>query len=234
MTHFTCWKWGQLFGPEYVNTLQSMLARHYHRPFLLHCITDDPSDIADGVHIVPLAWYRGTPRCRRRMVQYAEWWHHLIGATRFINLDLDIVITGDITPLFDTSEPVKFWRVGYADVYSGAVQLIDVGVLHPLYEMFRRDPEGFPKLAWPRGIGSDQAMLNYYLTETLRGFTPPTWTEADGIYTFFGEGYERYAHLGVSLQTQTLPEHCKIVVMGSADKWILDEGALPCLSVHWR
>lgn len=234
MTHFTCWKWGALFGPEYVNTLRSMLARHFHAPFTLHCITDDPSFIEEGIHIIPIEEYQGTPRCRRRMVQYAEWWRHRIGSARFINLDLDIVITGDVTPLFDTAEPLKFWKVGYAGVYSGSVQLIDGGALHPLYEMFRHDPEGFPKQAWPRGIGSDQAMLNYYLTTTLEGFEPPTWTEADGIYTFFGAGYERFSHLGVSMASQALPDNCKLVVMGSADKWILDQQALPCLTQHWR
>jgi hypothetical protein len=232
MLSVVCWKWGTApFTAAHVNTLRSMLDRHLHLPHRLHCVTDDPTGIDGDVQIVPLEWYAGTLRCRRRMVQYAEWWKQWVGP-RSLCLDLDVVLTGDVTPLFDVHDPIKLWKVGYAGVYSGAVQLFDTGILHPLYEMFRQAPEEFPKQAAPRGIGSDQAMLNYYLSVTLDCFDVPHWTEADGIYTFFGAGYERFAHLGVSPTTERLPEGCRLVVMGSDDLRYLTE--VPCLAAHYR
>lgn len=230
----TTWRWRradgtELFTAEHVNILRAMLERHLHLPFKLHCVTDNPTGIDSDVHIIPLEWYTDTPRCRRRMVQYAEWWRHFVGP-RFLNLDLDVVITDDVTEMFSSTEPLKFWRVGYAGVYSGAVQLMDTGVLHALYEVFAMAPESFPSVASPRGVGSDQAMLNHFLR--VAGITPAAWGEPDGIFTFFGNGYEKYAHLGVSPASERLPDGCRMVIMGSDDLRYLKE--LPCLNQHYH
>lgn len=164
------------------------------------------------------------------MVQYADWWRNHVGQ-RFLSLDLDVVLTGDVTPLFATDAPAKLWKVGYANVYSGSVQLLDTGIFHRLYEMYRNEPEEFPRQASPRGVGSDQAMLNYYLTKTLGGYEVAHWTEADGIHTFFGAGYEKLAHHGVSPKSESLPDGCRMVVLGSSDLQYLE---LPILAEHYR
>ena len=50
--------------------------------------------------------------------------------TRMLSLDLDLVITGNITRLVDRAEPVVMLKIGYANTFSGSFVLCDVGALH--------------------------------------------------------------------------------------------------------
>lgn len=229
MLPVTCWLWGSRFGPEHVNVLRSMLARHLHIDHELHCFTNEPAGLDGDIVVHAITEFLDTPRCRRRMAQYGGHMRHIIGP-RFLALDLDVILTDDVTPLFDNDTDVlKLWKIGYAGVYAGAVQLITPGVLDPLYRIYRLNPEELPRLASPTGVGSDQAMLNHYLAELP--WEPSSWTDADGIVAFFGDGYEKHAHLGVGPSSERLPEGCRMVVMGSEDLKYLD---MPLLSEHYR
>lgn len=226
------WKWGNKFAPHFVNRLRAMLERHLHIPHELALVTDNAFGIDHRVRIVPLPErYRDTPRCRRRMQQFStDFTDFTVGAERILSIDLDVVITDDITPIVDRDEPLVLWRVGYAGVYSGSFVMYDSGALNDLWLRFAADPVGYPKQAWPTGIGSDQAMLNYWL-----GRTPvPHWTERDGFVTYFGRGYERLAHRGVGPSQPNLPPGARIVVFGSDDIPAMESGAFPWVTKHWR
>jgi hypothetical protein len=238
-----CWKWGNLFGPEYVNTLRSMLARHLHAPHRLVCVTDDCHDVDLSVEcfdidlVVP-KWLWSAPRCVRRMAQFDPTFQKVVGGSRFLTVDLDVVLVDDVTPLFTRSEPLVAWRVGYAQVYCGSVVLQGAGVLADLWAKFSRDPERFS--SWVAGtqhlrrpyVVSDQNMLNAYVSH----YRVPVaeWTEHAGFVTYFGRGYERLAHLGVGPSHPRLPQGARIVVLGSADKAVLDERSYPWVEEHWR
>lgn len=224
------WRWGGLFGPEYVRRLRRGLRKHLHLDHELVLVTDDPNGIDDDVRIVPMPErWKNTPRCRRRMQQYDRVFARAIGK-RILSIDLDVVITTDITPLVDRPEPIVCWKVGYAKVFSGSFVLYDFDALHGAYEAYANDPVGFPTRAWPKGVGSDQAMLNFWLKSQ-----PPVafWTEKDGIITYFGEGYERQAHLGVGPSQPQLPPDTRLVVLGSSDKLAMDEGRFDWIREHW-
>lgn len=230
MLSVVCWKWGTKFEASHVNVLRSMLDRHLHLDHRLHCFTNEPEGIDGDVVIHPITEFLDTPRCRRRMYQYGAHMHDLVGP-RMLALDLDVVLTGDVTPLFDCSDKqLVLWWVTYADVFSGSVQLLDTGLLHGLYELYKAHPEALPKDAAPRGVGSDQAMLNFYLNECepLEYFA---LDERDGIFTFFGKGYEHLAYLGVSPSSERLPEGCRMVVLGSDD---LEYLSMPILAEHYQ
>lgn len=216
MISVVCWKWGPLFGPEYVSRLRNMLARHLHREHELICVTDDPRSVPAGIRTERITKWQDTPRCRRRMEQYNRAFAARLGS-RILSIDLDVVIVDDITPLVDRREPLVCWKVGYAGVYSGSFVLYDFGALHGLYERFAADPYGFPAQCGEQNA-SDQAMLNLY----LRGREVPHWTERDGFVTYFGEGYEKRAHHGVGPRNPDLPEGARIVVLGSSDKHVMD------------
>lgn len=234
MLSVVVWKWrspsGPNFGPEYVNRLRGMLDRHVHLPHRLYCVTDDPAGIDGDVHVVPMPeTYAHTPRCRRRMQQYSRDWRGIVGA-RMLAIDLDVVIIDDLTPVLDRAEPIVGWKVGHAGVYSGSFLLCDTGALHEAWAPFQRDPDGYPRKVQPAGVPSDQAMLNYWLARR-----PPIaeWTETDGFVSYYGKGYERLEHLGVGPCRPHLPPGARIVVLGSADKAVMDEGRYPWVIEHW-
>jgi hypothetical protein len=230
MLTVACWRWGSLFGPEYVNRLKAMLGRHLHLPHELTCITDDATGIDGDVRIVPLPEsLRDTPRCRRRMRIFDGAFAKSIGK-RILCIDLDVVIVNGITPILNRPEPLVCWKVQHAGVYSGSFLLMDAGVLHGLWEGFSSDPDGYPSRVSPEVMPSDQAMLNAY----LRGSDVPCWTERDGFVTYFGEGYAHKEHLGVGPKRQELPQGARIVVLGSADKRVMDEGRYDWVAQHWR
>jgi hypothetical protein len=231
MISVLCWKWGKLFSAVYVNRLRSMLARHLRIPHRLYCITDDRSglDPEIGCFAMP-TWLADTPRCRRRMQQFSGEFDWIFGP-RILSIDLDVVIVDDITPLVDRPEPIVGWRVGYADVICGSLLLWDANALDGLWRTYLADREGYPLRAQPKGVGSDQAMLNLWLKTQ-----PPIaeWTERDGIVSYFGTGYERFEHLGVGPNQQKLPPGARIVVLGSADKAAMDNGEAPWIVENWK
>lgn len=220
-----CWRWGTLFSAEYVNILRNMLERHLHSPHQLYCITDDPNGIDERVKTLEMP-RTDEFRCRRRMWQYSR---HRVAefGERMLCIDLDVVITADITELLNRTEPLVCWRVSYANVFSGSFILQTPGALNGAWQNYRDDPFGYPKSTGLHNA-SDQAMINQY----LKGKQVATWTEADGIRPFFGKGYERFG--GINGKTTQLPSGTKIVVLGSEDKHIMDERKLPWVKDHWR
>lgn len=226
MISVVCWRWGK-FGPGYVNRLQAMLRRHLHLPHRLFCITDDGRGLSDDITVVPMPPVADAFRCRRRMWQFASERRALFGP-RMLCMDLDVVIVDDITPLVDREEPLVMWKVGYAKVYSGSFILMDTGALDGAWRAYQADPAGYLRKT---GLvnASDQAMLNHY----LRGRKVPHWTDGDGIVTFFGRGYEQFAHLGAGPETQTLPKGARLVVLGSEDVEHLEAARLPWIREHW-
>lgn len=228
------WKWGGKFAARHVNVLRSMLARRLELEHRIVCVTDDAAGLDDAIEAIPLpAKYADTPRCRRRMRQFDREFARQVG-DRILSIDLDVVITGDLTPLVDRPDPLVCWRVGYAGVFSGSIILMDAGVLDPLWQAFDADPELYARRAAPRGVGSDQAMLNYFLSRPYQKIRPAVWTEADGIVTFFGKGYERLERRGVGPGYPHLPPGARLVVLGSDDLHVLEEeDRYPWVS-EWR
>jgi hypothetical protein len=122
-----CMKWGVKYGPEYVNRLYAMVARHLRGPFRFVCLTDRVEGIRAEVQCLPipeLTLDNGEPeRGWKKLTTFEADLHGLRGTALF--LDLDVVITADITPFFEV--PGEFliihdwkrrWRVtGNSSVY---------------------------------------------------------------------------------------------------------------------
>ncbi len=215
-----CSKWGQTFSATHVNVVRAMLDRHLRLPHRLYCVTDDPAGLRGDIIIVPMPdTYAATPRCRRRMQFFSADFTRQVG-DRILYLDLDVVIVADLTELVSRTEPIVGWKVGHAGVYSGSFLLADAGALDGAWRLFEADPDGYPASLQPRGVASDQAMVNDWLS---RQPPIPFWTEADGFVSYYGAGYERLEHLGVGPNRRQLPPGARIVVLGSADLEVLDQ-----------
>jgi len=90
-----CLKWGNKYGPEYVNNLYNGIKKNTTLAFTLHCFTDDSSGISQDVTIHDLK-YKGID----------GWWNKLYLFSgevdidgRVLFIDLDTLITGNIDQL---------------------------------------------------------------------------------------------------------------------------------------
>jgi hypothetical protein len=106
-----CIKWGNKYGPEYVNKLHSMVSRHLRRPFRFVCLTDDAAGIEPNIEVKPIPavgfdefdlrkpWTFGHGWLK--ITSFAQPLYDLQGRTLF--LDLDIVIVDSLEPFFEQS-----------------------------------------------------------------------------------------------------------------------------------
>lgn len=230
-----CWKWKPAlayrsqFTHEAVNTLQRMVARFYPRPHRFSCITDDATGIDDSVRIIPL-WNDfsnllsphgpGNPSCYRRLKMFSAEAAEIIGA-RFLSLDLDCVITGDLSPLVDRDDDLVLWGdTNPKTFYNGSMILHTPGTRTKIWDEF--DPVKSPVIARKRGhFGSDQAWLSACL-----GPDEKKWTRADGVYSYRNE---------IKTNGGALPADARIVMFhGHVDPWSHEAVRLPWVKEHWR
>lgn len=99
-----CMKWGTLYGPDYVNVLYNAVADNIDIPFRFLCLTDDDRGIRDGVECQPIPdmglgagefAFGGWPK----LCVFARDLYGITGRALFV--DLDTVIVGNITEMFD-------------------------------------------------------------------------------------------------------------------------------------
>lgn len=232
------WKWHRppyrsTYTAEHVNTMRRMVARHYPHPHRFVCITDDAKGLDPEIEVSPFRndfggmrnpSYRGGPNCYPRLRAFSREFRDVAG-DRFVSLDLDCVITGDLTPLFNRAEDFVAWgapsRNGPA--LNGSFWLIRAGSRAKVWDRF--DPRTSGHRAHAAGFkGSDQGWIRYCLGP--RGAT--LVGAAQGVYSYKFE-LDRHHH-------GRLPENARLVVFhGKPDPW--DEEAQrrsPWIQEHYR
>lgn len=179
------------FNHDDVRRLRSMVGRHLSHPHRFVVVSDE--DI-DGVERVPLDWSKHVPstcfiRLMQRRSDYATHLRQNImglpdGPLRIFNLDLDLVVVGDLGSLVDRHEPSVWWHnpnwpAPRRARYQTSVQLFTTGHHYELYERFdpkaRRLPTG--EDINHRFGGAEQAWVSEMLP-----WDEPFWDERDGIY----------------------------------------------------
>lgn len=235
MLTVVCWKWApppgyrSTFGPETVNVLRRMVARWYPHPHVFTCVTDDPTGLDPDVRVVP-AWndYAAVPSpagahnpsCYRRLRAF----HPDIGevfGSRFVSLDLDCVVTGDLTPLWQRPEDFVIWGdTNPRTFYNGSMFLMTAGARPKPWTAF--DPERSPKAAHAAGHhGSDQGWISHCL-----GPHETKWTKADGVYSYRND---------IKPNGGRLPKDAKIVIFhGRIDPWSEQAQRMEWVREHYR
>lgn len=217
------------FPPSTVNTLWSMLRRHYDGPCRLTCITDDPDGIDAAVRIVPL-WSdhaqmpsphgAGYPSCYRRLPLFGDRGRELIGP-RFSVLDLDTVICGPLRPIIDNAGPFKIWGdTARGTPYNGSFYVMDACARRKVWDEF--DPVTSPKRSLAAGyIGSDQGWIG-----TCLGPWEAKFGIRDGVYSFRNH-IERNGY--------RLPANARMVMFhGATDPWSPKAKCLGWVQKHYR
>jgi hypothetical protein len=204
------------FGPAEVNTLFRMVDRHYQAPHRNVCVTDDPRGLDRTIEVVPL-WDDfaaipsphgpGNPSCYRRLKLFDPSIASLLGP-RFVCLDLDTVIVGDLRPLWDRTEDFMIWgETNPKSFYNGSMFMLTAGARPQVWTDF--DPRVSPRLTKRAGrFGSDQGWISYCL-----GPGEATWGRDDGVYSF-------RVHLEPNNGGEDLPANARIVMFhGKVDPW---------------
>lgn len=156
-------KWGQSYTAAHVNRLARQL------PIPLVCITDDPTGIECETR--PL-WpdHADLPApivsCWRRLKIFDPATQAMLPGDRWLILDLDVTITGDLAPILSRPEPFVSWSdPNHRGQLCGSVWLLSAGAHPEVWADF--DPVRSPKLAHAAGYrGSDQAWLSYRLRDS--------------------------------------------------------------------
>lgn len=209
-----CWRWRPApnyrskFPPNSVRILRNMVKRNYSKPHRFVCVCDHPAEIDRDIETIKLwpEWgdiqspHGGhNPSCYRRLKMFSPEAKSLFGE-RFVSLDLDTVVVGDLTPLWDRPEPFVMW--GETDPrswYNGSMLLMSAGSRPQVWDRF--NPLTSPKEAKAAGrFGSDQGWISHVL-----GPGEATWNEADGVYSF-----RLPQHLNNG--AKPLPENARIVM----------------------
>jgi hypothetical protein len=205
-----CWKWNQegyrtKFSAEHVNICHEMVKRNLKIPHRFVCITDDPKGV--NCETIPL-WKsdihlsEGRPNCYRRLKVFEENAKEWLG-DRILSIDLDVVITGDITNIAVRKEDFVIWGdVAKNTHYNGSLFLLKTGTRKEVWNTLTNDA---PKIT-RHIVGSDQAWISHVL-----GGNESKYTTNDGVYS-----YKNHLENG-RLEP---PENARIVIFhGKTDPW---------------
>ncbi len=231
-----CWKWAPAKGyrssylPSTVHTLAAMVRRHYRSDVRVICVTDDPAGIDSSVDVVPL-WndyadlpspHGGkNPSCYRRLRMFHPDIASVFGQ-RFVSLDLDTVIVGDVKPLWERTEDFVAWGDTNplpGSHYNGSMILHTAGTRPQLWNDF--DPATSPGNARRAGcFGSDQGWISYRL-----GPGEAKWSKADGVYSYRNH---------IRPNRGVLPENARLVSFhGAEDPWGAEAQGLSWVKAHY-
>lgn len=219
-----CIKWGDKYGPDYVNRLFSMVSRHLSIPHDFVCLTDDGSGLDPGIRMVPL------PESSLEFCWTKLWLFSpelaACGST-LLYLDLDVVITGGLDALLQYRNDLNFvgvldWNRWWNPQYNSSVMRFTAGTHGDLYTHFmeavsagklvkRREWDDYlqskDKVVYWRGLrrfGGDQEWISKKLREQgrLRDRSyPGPWILS----------YKRHCRKGV-------PPGCKVMVFHGEPK----------------
>ena len=198
-----------------VNSWAAMIRANYQGPARFVAVTDDSEGLSRDVEAVPL-WPdhaelgnphgANYPNCHRRLRLFAEDAAELVGADRFVVMDLDVVATGDLTPLFERREDFVAWQDPMApkQSYNGGLWMLRAGTRADVWSRFK----GASSIADTRAagfVGSDQAWMGYAM-----GRSEAVWTPGDGVVSYKRDIITR----GVS------PLSCRLVLFhGRVGPW---------------
>lgn len=98
-----CVKWGEKYGPEYVNRLFHMVSQNLTGEYRFVCLTDSADGLDSGIEALPLP-----------VNGLHGWWNKLIlfkrgvlpENSRVLYLDLDVVIVDSLDRFFEFEQPM--------------------------------------------------------------------------------------------------------------------------------
>jgi hypothetical protein len=172
------------YTAEHVHIWADMVSRNLAMSHRLACVTtetdlppyveriDPPGEFED----VQPRWGPRKPNCYRRLAMFRRDAAKTFGK-RFVCMDLDCIVGGQLDPLFDRPEDLVLFKGTHPTrPYNGSMMLIRAGCRPQVYESFDQTGADASGDAF---LGSDQAWLAHCL-----GPNEAVWDERDGVHAF--------------------------------------------------
>lgn len=203
------------YTTAHVDILRRMVRKHYPHPHRFVLITDDPAGLKerdievfqlwDDLANVPNPNGTNNPSCFRRLRLFAPNVGEWLGE-RFVCVDLDTVICGDMRSIWQRPEDFVIWQApgGNKNPYCGSMWMLTAGARPTVWTHF--DEVRSPIETTRAGLfGSDQAWIAHVL-----GPNEATWSKSDGAYSYRMQVEKK----------PILPSNAKIVFFhGKPDPW---------------
>lgn len=191
------------YDHNHVNTHFNMVSRNLKIPFKYILITDKKDDRinTDIIQLDLWPYYRELGGCYHRLFTFSKEFEEYVGS-RFISMDLDMVITSDITSLLTISDDFVYYRMkgsnGTGWRMNNGMYMMDTGSRSFVWEKFNQDPDDI--MSKRNGPGTDQGVTNFLLDlekETC-------WTQGKYIFDMRQDFIEK--------NRTELPDDCRIVM----------------------
>lgn len=223
MITFCTWRWGTKYGPEYVDRLYRGVAKHYTAPHRFVTITNQPDTPGDTLPIDDEDLLSVRDGCYARLRMFDPHWQAENGIERLVCLDLDLIVVGDLAPLFSRPDHFMILHGGHYNPcpFNGSVMMLDRGARPELWSCFNLDEA--ERVANADGIwrGSDQTWIAHVAPDA-KG-----WTWRDGVYAYGKPGWP-----GGNKPDDALPANARIVAFpGKRDPSTVP---LPWVRDNWR
>jgi hypothetical protein len=230
MINIVCLKWGDKFGPEYVNRLYAGVQRNTTLDVAFHCFTENPKDIHPDVIIHPLPNFNLT-----------GWWNKLYLFSgdlpisgRIVFMDLDTLIVGNIDDLLSHNTgfaTLRDWFKAEKDpntlVINSSIMSFVVGQHTHIWTNFMKDPTKIAKSIHPAG---DQ--------EWIRQQKPAELVFLQDLFPNQLYSYKSHCLGGLPPNARIVCFHGKPSIPDSIDKTTRIHnrvcGLSPWVADHWR
>lgn len=208
--NIVCMKWGELYGPEYVNNLYRMVQRNLSLPFRFICLTEQATGLLPDINVLPLPNFAEPPppygticSAWRKLALFGDALPGVKGKVLF--LDLDVVIVDRIDALFAYSDRfaiIENWYQRGRNVGQASGFCFTAGAHAALYQAYLDDP----KRAWIE-YRTEQAFMTAYLSRHGGfDFFPDAWFKSFKKHCMPGGVLNRFC------VSKGFPKACKVVV----------------------
>lgn len=134
---FVCWLWnGRGFWKDVAKyneghalTLRTMLERHGgHELICVHSDAFSPP----GASIRMPAEVAALPNYLPKLWAWSPQFADLMGE-RFVSIDLDVVVTGDLAPVLQSNAPLRIWNQAAGEPYNTSLFALEPGYGHEVW-----------------------------------------------------------------------------------------------------
>ena len=207
------WRWGSKYGPEYVDRLRKGVTKHLSMPHRFLCVGEDIP--IEDPHLLEVR-----DGCYARLRMFDPHWQVRNGIDRLICLDLDMVVTGPLHPLFDRPDPFMILHGGHFNPcpFNGSVMMINRGARPEVWNDFSIEKAERVATRGGEWRGSDQTWIADVAPDASG------WSWRDGIFAWQKPGWPK---------GEGLPSTARLVAFpGKVDPSQLRK--VPWVKEHWH